>query len=89
LATTVAGSRDGSRRRELRVTGADAGLATTPEEPAAPATAAAVLFAASNKARTRSAMADSLSPIFSIILKISPVRLDPEKISKMQKKNLA
>jgi hypothetical protein len=89
LATTVAGSRDGSRRRELRVTGADAGLATTPEEPAAPATAAAVLLAASNKARTRSAMAASLSPIFSIVLKISPVCLDPEKLSKMRKKNLA
>ena len=67
LATTVAGSRDGSRRRELRVTGADAGLATTPEEPTAPATAAAVLLAASNRARTRSAIAASLSPIFSMI----------------------
>jgi hypothetical protein len=61
------------------VTGADAGLATTPEELAAPATAAAVLLAASNKARTRSAMAASLSPIFSIVLKISPVRFRSRK----------
>jgi hypothetical protein len=63
----VAGSREGSRQRELRVTGADAERTTPPADAAVPATAAAVLLAASNRARTRSAIAASLSPIFSMI----------------------
>jgi flagellin-specific chaperone FliS len=50
------------------------------------ATAAAVLLAAANNALTRSAIADSLSPILSIFLKILPVCLDPEKPSKMRKR---
>jgi hypothetical protein len=40
-----------------------------------------VLLAAANSALTRSAIAASLSPILSIVLKISPVCLDPEKLS--------
>jgi hypothetical protein len=49
------------------------------------ATAAAVLLAAANNALTLSAIADSLSPILSIILKISPVCLDPKKKKKIFK----
>jgi hypothetical protein len=80
LATTLAGSAPGSKRRgSLRIgTGGVAGdgLGVT--------TAAAVLLAAANRARILSAIAESLSPIFSIFLKISPVCLDPEKLSKMR-----
>jgi hypothetical protein len=49
------------------VTGAEADLTTAPDGAEVPAIAAAVVLAASSKARTRSAIADSLSPIFSII----------------------
>ena len=79
FATTLAGSAPGSRRRGSRgtATAGTAGLAA-----GTAATAAAVLLAAANNALTLSAIADSLSPILSIVLKISPVCLDPEKLSK-------
>jgi hypothetical protein len=68
FATTVAGSRDGSRRRRPGGLGtAAAGMAGLAA--GAAATAAAVLLAAANSALTRSAIADSLSPIFSICSK--------------------
>ncbi len=83
FATTVAGSKEGSRRRRPGGLGtAAAGVAEVAAGTAA--TATAVLLAEANSALTRSAIADSLSPIFSIVLKISPVCLDPEKLSKMQ-----
>ena len=81
FATTTAGSALGSRRRGLGT-----GVAGTTEDAIGVETAAAVLLAAASKARTLSAMAASLSPIFSIVLKISPVRLDPEKLSKLRKR---
>jgi hypothetical protein len=82
FATTLAGSAPGSRRRGSRgtATAGTAGLAA-----GTAATAAAVLLAAANNALTLSAIADSLSPILSIVLKISPVCLDPEKLSKNAK----
>jgi uncharacterized membrane-anchored protein len=80
LATTLAGSAPGSKR--LGSLGIGTGGA--PEEVLGVTTAAAVLLAAANRARTLSAIADSLSPIFSIVLKISPVCLDPEKLSKIR-----
>ena len=61
FATTTAGSALGSRRRGLGT-----GVAGTTEDATGVETAAAVLLAAANKARTLSAMAASLSPIFSI-----------------------
>ena len=61
FATTTAGSALGSRRRGLGT-----GVAGTTEDAIGVETAAAVLLAAANKARTLSAMAASLSPIFSI-----------------------
>jgi hypothetical protein len=65
LATTLAGSAPGSKR--LGSLGIGTGGA--PEEVLGVTTAAAVLLAAANRARTLSAIADSLSPIFSIVLK--------------------
>ena len=66
FATTVAGSREGSRRRRPGGLGtAAAGMAGLAA--GAAATAAAVLLAAANSALTLSAIADSLSPIRSII----------------------
>jgi hypothetical protein len=64
FATTLAGSAPGSRRRGSRgtATAGTAGLAA-----GTAATAAAVLLAAANNALTRSAIADSLSPILSMI----------------------
>jgi uncharacterized membrane-anchored protein len=63
LATTLAGSAPGSKR--LGSLGIGTGGA--PEEVLGVTTAAAVLLAAANRARTLSAIADSLSPIFSMI----------------------
>jgi hypothetical protein len=60
------------------------GTGGAPEDVLGVTTAAAVLLAAANRARTLSAIADSLSPIFSIVLKILPVCLDPEKLSKIR-----
>ncbi len=79
FATTTAGSALGSRRRGLGT-----GVAGTTEDAIGVETAAAVLLAAASKARTLLAIAASLSPIFSIVLKKSPVRLDPEKLSKIR-----
>jgi hypothetical protein len=68
FATTVAGSNDGSRRRRPGGLGTTA-IGTLGVAAGTAATAVAVLLAAANNALTRSAIADSLSPIFSIALK--------------------
>lgn len=71
LATTLAGSAFGSRRRGSQgtITGG-----VLPEATGVTATTT-VLFAAANKATSLSAMAESLLPIFSIFQKLSPACL--------------
>jgi hypothetical protein len=86
LATTLAGSAFGSRRRGSQgtITGG-----VLPEATGVTATTT-VLFAAANKARILLAMAESLLPIFSIFLKkLSPACLIHKKLQNSIKEKYA